>query len=103
MRIVVIGAGAVGSYLAERLSLEGQDVVVIESDPKRAAEVQEEAHRRTKVRFAATEQKLERLEAERDALQAKLPAKVSRGLGAPMTGIDMDELEPSEMMQTRGW
>jgi len=42
MRIVVIGAGAVGSYLAERLSLEGQDVVVIESDPKRAAEVQEE-------------------------------------------------------------
>ena len=33
MRIVVIGAGAVESYLAERLSLEGQDVVVIESDP----------------------------------------------------------------------
>ena len=42
MHIVVIGAGAVGSYLAERLSLEGQDVVVIESDARRAAEVQEE-------------------------------------------------------------
>jgi len=42
MRIVVIGAGAVGSYLAERLSLEHQDVVVIESDPVAAMEVQEQ-------------------------------------------------------------
>ena len=40
MRIVIIGAGAVGSYLAERLSTEGQDVVVVESDQARAAEVQ---------------------------------------------------------------
>jgi trk system potassium uptake protein TrkA len=42
MRVVIVGAGAVGSYLAERLSLEGQDVVVIESDPRRATEVQEQ-------------------------------------------------------------
>ncbi len=42
MRIVIVGAGAVGSYLAMRLSSEGQDVVVIESDERRAAEVQEE-------------------------------------------------------------
>ena len=42
MRVVIVGAGAVGSYLAERLSLEGQDVVVIEADPARAAEVQEQ-------------------------------------------------------------
>lgn len=41
MRIVIVGAGAVGSYLAERLSLEGQDVVVIEDDEDRAAELQE--------------------------------------------------------------
>ncbi len=40
MQIVIVGAGAVGSYLAERFSLEGQDVVVIESDPARAAQVQ---------------------------------------------------------------
>ena len=40
MRIVIVGAGAVGAYLAERLSVEGQDVVVIESDAARAAEVQ---------------------------------------------------------------
>lgn len=40
MRIVIIGAGAVGAYLAERLSYEGQDVVVIESDPERAEELQ---------------------------------------------------------------
>lgn len=41
MRIVIVGAGAVGSYLAERLAVEGQDVVVIESDVRRAQEVQD--------------------------------------------------------------
>jgi trk system potassium uptake protein TrkA len=41
MRIIIIGAGAVGSYLAERLSAEGEDVVVIEDDEQRAAELQE--------------------------------------------------------------
>ena len=39
MKIVIVGAGAVGSYLAERLSAEGQDVTVIESDPVVAARV----------------------------------------------------------------
>lgn len=42
MRIVIVGAGAVGSYLAEKLSYEGQDVTVIESDPERAAAAQAE-------------------------------------------------------------
>ncbi|MCP3973340.1 MAG: Trk system potassium transporter TrkA [bacterium] len=42
MRIVIVGAGAVGSYLAERLSSEGQDIVLIESDAARAAELQTE-------------------------------------------------------------
>lgn len=42
MRIVIVGAGAVGSFLAEKLAYEGQDVVVIESDPVRAAEAQSE-------------------------------------------------------------
>src|SRR5918996_1856885 len=41
MRIIVVGAGAVGSYLAERLSAEGQDVVVIEDDEERASQLQE--------------------------------------------------------------
>ncbi len=41
MQIVVVGAGAVGGYIAERLSLEGQDVVIVEIDPRRSAEVGE--------------------------------------------------------------
>ncbi len=41
MRIIIVGAGAVGSYLAERLSSGGQDVVVIEDNETRAAELQE--------------------------------------------------------------
>lgn len=40
MRIVIIGAGTVGSYLAERLAVEGQDVVVIDSDPVVAKDLQ---------------------------------------------------------------
>jgi trk system potassium uptake protein TrkA len=36
MRVVVLGAGEVGYHLAERLSQENQDVVIIESDPERA-------------------------------------------------------------------
>ena len=40
MRTVIVGAGAVGAYLAERLSVEGHDVVVIEADAARADEVQ---------------------------------------------------------------
>lgn len=37
MQIVIVGAGSVGSYLAERLSAEGQKVIVIEADASRAA------------------------------------------------------------------
>ena len=36
MKVVVLGAGEVGFHLAERLSQESQDVVIIESDPERA-------------------------------------------------------------------
>ena len=40
MHIVIVGAGAVGSYLAERLAYEGQDVTVVEANPAIADEVQ---------------------------------------------------------------
>jgi len=36
MRVLIVGAGEVGFHLAERLSQENQDVVLIESDPERA-------------------------------------------------------------------
>jgi trk system potassium uptake protein TrkA len=42
MKIVVVGAGAVGSYLATRLALEGQDVILVESNPARAEAAQGE-------------------------------------------------------------
>jgi trk system potassium uptake protein len=41
MRILIIGAGAVGFHLARRLSEEHHDVVVIEPDPDRARMVEE--------------------------------------------------------------
>lgn len=41
MRIVVLGGGAIGSYLAARLSEEGQDVVLVEADTDRASELQD--------------------------------------------------------------
>jgi len=39
VHVVIIGAGEVGWYLAERLSGERHDVAVIEADPARAAEL----------------------------------------------------------------
>ena len=36
MKVLVVGAGEVGFHLAQRLSEENQDVVLIESDPERA-------------------------------------------------------------------
>jgi trk system potassium uptake protein TrkA len=41
MRVVIIGAGHDGFYLAERLAAEGQDVIVIEADEAKAAAVQD--------------------------------------------------------------
>ncbi|MBP1688515.1 MAG: hypothetical protein H6Q33_4658, partial [Deltaproteobacteria bacterium] len=42
MKTIVIGAGEVGYHIAERLSREGHDVVVIEQDPAVRARVQDE-------------------------------------------------------------
>jgi trk system potassium uptake protein TrkA len=42
MRTIVIGAGEVGYHIAERLSREGHDIVVIEQDPAVRARVQDE-------------------------------------------------------------
>ena len=39
MRVIVVGAGEVGTHLARRLSSEAQDVVVIEANPDRAQAV----------------------------------------------------------------
>ncbi|HSR41408.1 MAG TPA: NAD-binding protein, partial [Longimicrobiales bacterium] len=36
MRVLIVGAGEVGFHLAQRLSQENQDVVLIEQDAERA-------------------------------------------------------------------
>jgi trk system potassium uptake protein TrkA len=41
MRVIIVGAGEVGYHLAERLSQESQDVVVVETDPERAERASE--------------------------------------------------------------
>ena len=43
MRVIVVGAGEVGSYVADRLSREGVDVYVVETDAKRASHLSETA------------------------------------------------------------
>ena len=39
MQIIVVGAGEVGSYVADRLSREGHDISVIDTDAGRLREV----------------------------------------------------------------
>ena len=41
MRVVIVGAGHDGAYLAERLVAEGQEVVIVEADEEKAARIQE--------------------------------------------------------------
>lgn len=41
MKIAIIGAGEVGFYLAQRLSLEKHDLVLIDNDPEKCAHAQE--------------------------------------------------------------
>ena len=41
MRVLIVGAGEVGFHLAQRLSEESQDVVIIESDPDQAEHASE--------------------------------------------------------------
>lgn len=41
MKIVIIGAGEVGFFLAERLSREKHDLVIVEEDPERCARAEE--------------------------------------------------------------
>ncbi len=41
MRVVIVGAGHDGAYLAERLVAEGQEVVIIEADEDKANRIQE--------------------------------------------------------------
>lgn len=40
MRIIIVGAGTVGSHLAERLAAEGQDIVVVEADDAKADDIE---------------------------------------------------------------
>jgi len=42
MRILIVGAGAVGFQLAEHLSEEGHDIVLIDQDPERASWAQDQ-------------------------------------------------------------
>ena len=41
MRVIIVGAGEVGYHLAERLSQENQDVVVVDANPERAERASE--------------------------------------------------------------
>ena len=78
MRVVIVGAGAVGSYLAERLSTEGQDVVLIEVDQRRAAELQDQLDALVLTGNGASQAVLE----EADVSRADLLIAVSSNDGA---------------------
>jgi len=42
MKIIIVGAGEVGFYLAKMMSAEKHDIVVLETDPEKVARVQEQ-------------------------------------------------------------
>ena len=42
MRIIVVGAGEVGTYIADRLSKQEHDIALIDSDPERHRQIDAE-------------------------------------------------------------
>jgi trk system potassium uptake protein len=75
MRILIIGAGAVGFHLARRLSEEGEDVVVIEADPERARMVEDHLDVMTIVGNGASLPVLERAGIDRAKLMLAVTSK----------------------------
>ena len=60
MKIIIVGAGRVGSSVAESLVSEANDITVIDSDPVRVAELQDRFDLRGLVGNAALPSVLER-------------------------------------------
>jgi trk system potassium uptake protein len=75
MRILIIGAGAVGFHLARRLSEENEDVVVIEADPERARMVESHLDVMTVVGNGASLPVLERAGVDRANLLMAVTSK----------------------------
>jgi trk system potassium uptake protein TrkA len=75
VRILIIGAGAVGYHLARRLSEEHQDVVVIEADPERARTLEEQLDVMTVVGNGASLPVLERAKIQRTDLLLAVTSK----------------------------
>jgi trk system potassium uptake protein len=75
MRILIIGAGAVGFHLAGKLSEEGHDVVVVESDPERARMVEGHLDVLTVVGNGASPPVLERAGIARATLMMAVTSK----------------------------
>lgn len=68
MRVVIVGAGHDGFYLAERLTAEGQDVVVIEADEQKAARISDRLDAMVIVGNGASPSVLRRAGADRAGL-----------------------------------
>ena len=89
MRIIIVGAGAVGSYLAERLSTGGQDVVVIEDNEGRAAELQESIDALVLHGNGASVQMLEKAGAEETDLLIAVTSSDGANILACYTGTQL--------------
>lgn len=89
MRIIIVGAGAVGSYLAERLSTGGQDVVVIEDNEVRAAELQESIDAMVLHGNGASVQMLEKAGAEETDLLIAVTSSDGANILACYTGTQL--------------
>ena len=111
MRIVIVGAGAVGSSLAERLSGEGQDVVIIEADRKKAAEVQETHDALVITGNGASHSVLSEAEVEKSDLLIAvsnndganiLACHIAKGLGVKRTVARVEDPSLHEGLETLG-
>jgi trk system potassium uptake protein TrkA len=90
MRILIVGAGAVGFQLAERLSEEGHDIVLVDKDAERLAYAQDQLDIMTIVGNGASSSVLERAGIEETDLLAAVTSVDEVNLIACMSAMQHD-------------
>ena len=111
MHVIIVGGGADGAYLAERLIAEGEDVAVIESNPTRAAELRRRLDALIVTGNGANPSEQRRAGADRAELLLAvsnddgvnvLAAQTARSLGIPRTVARLENPEVESVVAEVG-
>ncbi|GMQ84873.1 MAG: Trk system potassium transporter TrkA [Acidimicrobiia bacterium] len=111
MHVIIVGGGADGAFLANRLISEGEDVAVIESDPARSAKLRSTldalvvtgngANPSVQRRAGASKAELLLAMSDNDGVNV-LASETARSLGVPRTVVRLENPEVRSVISSMG-